>query len=107
MHHWPRPRFSGTVTPPAIDHRPSGAEQKFYPLAFSNFLAQWPSLRLLLRKAMQGAKTEDQIDTVNSNDMAVGEEFGQGVQGDAIGGIVEGRNQNEPVGDVEVGIAGG
>ena len=44
---------------------------------------------------------------MDADDLAVGEELGQGVQGDPIGGVVEGGNQDEAVGDVEVGVAGG
>ena len=56
---------------------------------------------------MQRAQAEDEIDAVDADDLPVGEKLGQGVQGDPIGGVVEGGNQNEAVGDVEVGIAGG
>ena len=56
---------------------------------------------------MQRAQAEDQIDAVDADNLAVGEELGQGVERNAIGGVVERGNQNEAVGDVEVGVAGG
>ena len=61
---------------------------------------------LLLRQAMERSQAEDEVDAVDADDLAAGEELGQGVQGDAVGGIVEGRDQDEAVGDVEVGVAG-
>ena len=62
--------------------------------------------RLLLRQAVQRAEAEDEVDAVNADDLAVGEELGQGIEGDAVGRIVERRNEHEAVGDVEVGVAG-
>ena len=42
---------------------------------------------------------------MDADDLAVGEELGQGVQGHAIRRVVEGRDEHQAVGDVEVGIA--
>ena len=45
--------------------------------------------------------------TVDSHDLAVGEQFGQNIERKAIVGIVEDRHQHQLVGDVEIGVAGG
>ena len=55
---------------------------------------------------MHRAEAPDQIDGMDADDLAVGEEAGQGVQSDAVGRVVEGRDEHEAVGDVEVGVAG-
>ena len=55
---------------------------------------------------MQGAEAEDEVDAVDADDLAIGEQLGQGIEGDAVGRIVERRNEHDSVGDVEIGIAG-
>ena len=62
---------------------------------------------VLVAQAVDGAKPPDQIDGVDAHDVTFGEEVLQGVQGDSVVGIVEGRNEDRPVGDIEVRIAGG
>ena len=37
---------------------------------------------------------------------AIGKELGQGIERDAVGRIVEGRDEHQAVGDVEIGVAG-
>ena len=51
-------------------------------------------------------RPEDQIGAVDAAHLAVGEELRQGVQRDAVVRVVEGRDEHQPVGDVEVGVAG-
>ena len=56
---------------------------------------------------MEGAEAPDEVYGVDADDVAVGEAAGYGVEGVAVVGIVEGGDQDEIVGDVEVGVAGG
>lgn len=42
---------------------------------------------------------------MNADYLAVGENFGQGVERDSVGGIIESRHENDSVRNVEVGIA--
>jgi hypothetical protein len=61
---------------------------------------------LLLGHAMECAEAPDEVDGVDADDLAAGEEFGERVESDAVVGIVEGGDEDEAVGDVEVGVAG-
>ena len=61
----------------------------------------------LLGEAVEGAEAPDEVDGVDADDFAVGEAGGDGVEGVAVVGVVEGGDEDEPVGDVEVGVAGG
>ena len=56
---------------------------------------------------MEGAEAPDEIDGVDADDVAVGEAGSDGVEGVTVVGIVEGGDEDEVVGDVEVGVAGG
>ena len=56
---------------------------------------------------MEGAQAPDEVDGVDADDFAVGEAAGDGVEGVAVVGVVEGGDEDERVGDVEVGVAGG
>src|ERR1700690_2439542 len=51
-------------------------------------------LRLLLRHAMQCAKTPDQVARVNGCNLAGGEQLRQRVERDAVVGMVEHRNKH-------------
>src|SRR3989441_4798529 len=62
---------------------------------------------LLLRHAVQCAEPPDQISAVDADDLAVGEEVSEDVEGEAVVGIVEDGNENEAIGNVEIGVAGG
>ncbi len=62
---------------------------------------------LLLGHAVEGAEAPDQIDGVDADDIAIREERGEGVEGDAVVWIMEGGHEDEAVGNVEIGVAGG
>src|SRR5512135_550678 len=85
---------------------------KFYSSIYPFFICHVSSnlrirpARLLLRKAVDRAEAEDEVDGVDADDPAVGEERGQGVERLAVGRVIEGRDEHQAVGDVEVGIAG-
>src|ERR1035437_6078811 len=68
---------------------------------------RYASRRLLLRHAVQRAQAPDQLRAVNAHHFPAGEVLAQYGQRRAIVGVVEGRCQHQPVGDVEVGVAGG
>src|ERR1700688_843716 len=63
--------------------------------------------RLLLRHAVDRAKSPDQIARVYRHYLARGKEFCKRVKGDAIIGIVEYRDQHRSIRDVKIGVAGG
>src|SRR5215475_10353141 len=56
---------------------------------------------------MNGAEAKDKVAAVDADDFAAGEMFGDRVEGDAVIGIVKNRDEDEFVGDVEIGVAGG
>jgi len=60
-----------------------------------------------LGEAVEGPEAPDQVDGVDADDFAGGEACGDDVEGVAVVGVVEGGDEDEPVGDVEVGVAGG
>ena len=62
--------------------------------------------RLLLREAMQGPQPQHEVDGMDADDVAIGEEVGERVEGFAVGGVVEGRDEDGPIGDVEIRVAG-
>ncbi len=62
---------------------------------------------LLLGHAVKGAEAPDQVYGVDAYDVAGGEAFGDDVEGVAVVAVVEGGDEDEVVGDVEVGVAGG
>ena len=61
----------------------------------------------LLGHAVDCAEAEDQVSTVDADDFAIEEIFRKDVQRNAVIRIVEDRNENEFVGNVEIGIARG
>ena len=63
--------------------------------------------RLLLRDAVHGAETEDEIAGVDAHHLARRKEAGENPQGHPIGGIVERRHEHHVVADVEVQVARG
>ena len=65
------------------------------------------SCGLLLGEAVEGAEAPDQVDGVDADDLAVGEATGDDVEGVAVVAVVEGGDEDERVGDVEVRVAGG
>ena len=58
-------------------------------------------------EAVEGAEAPDEVDGVDADDFAVGEAGGDDVEGVAVVGVVEGGDEDQAVGDVEVGVAGG
>ena len=70
---------------------------------YSEIVSCW----LLLGEAVEGAEAPDEVDGVDADDLAGGEAGGDGVEGDAVVGVVEGGDEDERVGDGEVGVAGG
>ena len=65
------------------------------------------SCGLLLGEAVEGAQAPDEVDGVDADDFAIGEAAGYDVEGVAVVAVVEGGDEDERVGDVEVGVAGG
>src|ERR1700676_3669638 len=62
---------------------------------------------LLLGHAVEGAEAPDQVDGVDADDFAGGEKLAQDLQRYTVVGVVEGGHQDQAVGYVEVGVAGG
>ena len=56
---------------------------------------------------MKGAEAEDEVTAIDAGDIAVGEEVGQGMQRDAVVGIVKSRYEDLLVGDVGGAAVGG
>jgi len=56
---------------------------------------------------VEGAEAPDEVYGVDADNFAGGEELGEDVEGDAVVGIVERWDEDQSVGDVEVGVAGG
>ena len=56
---------------------------------------------------MEGAEAPDEVGGVDADDLAGGEAGGDDVEGAAVVGVVEGGDEDERVGDGEVGVAGG
>src|SRR5262245_58798910 len=59
--------------------------------------------RLLLGEAVERPQAEDKIDGVDPDDLTARKEPCQGLERDTVGRIVEDRDQDEAVGDVEIG----
>ena len=57
--------------------------------------------------AVEGTEAEYEVGGGDADDLAVGKELGEFVEGEAIFGVVEGGYEYQLVGDVEVGVAGG
>ena len=55
---------------------------------------------------MEGAEAPDEVDGVDTDDLAGGEAGGDDVERAAVVRIIEGGDEDEAVGDVEVGVAG-
>ncbi len=62
---------------------------------------------MLLGQAMEGAEAPDEVYGVDADDFSGGEAGGDCVEGVTVVGVVEGGNEDEGVGDVEVGVGGG
>ena len=63
--------------------------------------------RLLLGHAVESAEAEDEVAAGDADDFAIGEKFGESVEGDAVVRIVEGGDDDDFVGDVKICVAGG
>src|SRR6476646_8228312 len=63
--------------------------------------------RLLLRHAVNRAQAPDKVSAVDADDLTIGKQISQDIERVAIVGVVEGRNQNQAIGDVKIGVAGG
>ena len=59
-----------------------------------------------MRQAVEGAEAPDQFRAINRDDAAIREKFRQGHFGDGVTRIVEGRQEDTFVRDVEVRVAG-
>jgi hypothetical protein len=55
---------------------------------------------------VEGAEAPDEVDGVDADDLAGGEAGGDDVESVAVVAVVEGGDEDEIVGDVEVGVAG-
>src|SRR5581483_3663428 len=60
--------------------------------------------RLLLGHAVDGAQSPDEVAAVDADDVALGEQIREDVEGYAIVRVVEHRDQHNAVCDVEVGV---
>ena len=56
---------------------------------------------------MDRAESPDQVTAINSDHLALREQVGQNIEGNAVVRVIEHRNQYQSIGDVEVGITGG
>ena len=56
---------------------------------------------------MDGAKSPDQISTINSHHVALGKDVGEDVEGDAVIGVIKNRDEHNSICDVEICVAGG
>src|SRR5215813_3334493 len=65
------------------------------------------SRRDLLSHAVDGAEAENEVAAVHANDFAVEEILGEDIERDAVVRIVENRNKDKFVGDIEIRVAGG
>ena len=61
---------------------------------------------VLLGHAVQSTQAPDQVYAVDADHLVAGKDLGQRVQRHAVMGIVEGRNQDEPIRNIKVGITG-
>ena len=61
---------------------------------------------LLLRHAVYGAESPDEVAGIDRDNLSRGEQRSQRVQGDAVVGIVEHWREHDAVRDVEIGVAG-
>ena len=61
----------------------------------------------LLRHAVEGAESPDEVAGINWHDVAARKHIGQGVECDAVVGIVEDRDQHRSIRDIEIRVAGG
>src|SRR5262245_8996303 len=66
--------------------------------AGGSVLARW----LLLGQAVQRAEPPYEVDGMDTDHLAVGEQLGQRAQGNTVGGIVEGGREHGVVGDLEI-----
>jgi hypothetical protein len=64
------------------------------------------ALWFLLRQTVEGAETPHQIDGMDADDLVVWHQRRERVEGDAVAWIVERRDDDDAIGDVEVRIAG-
>ena len=62
---------------------------------------------LLLRKTVECAESQDEIDGMNADDRPVGEELREYAERGSVPGIVERRDNHARVGDIEVRVARG
>jgi len=62
---------------------------------------------LLLGEAVEGAEAPDEVGAIDADDASVGEEVLQGVERGFVGGwIAIGWQENDVIGDIEIGVAG-
>ena len=61
----------------------------------------------MLRHAMNRAEAKNKVAAIDADDFAIEEVFRNDVEGEAIVGIVEGRDEHEFVRDIEIGVTRG
>ena len=64
------------------------------------------SCGLLLRHAVQSAQAPNEVYTVDTGDFPAREALSQDIQCEPVIRIVEGRDEDDSIGDIEVRIAG-
>ena len=62
--------------------------------------------RDLLGQAVKGAQAPDQIGAVDPDDPPIRKAGSQDLGGERIVGVIETREEHDPIGDIEIGIAG-
>src|ERR1700757_4957882 len=81
--------------------RPAAQTSASGPTWFLPVRADRPLPRLLLGHTMQRAEAPDQVAGVDGNDFAGREELGQNVEREAVVRVIEYRDENNAIRDVE------
>src|ERR1035437_94986 len=89
---------------------PLSASRDFVTASFSSIICVFSAINILrgflLGEAVEGTQAPDEVDGVDADDFAVGEAGGDDVERAAVIRSIEGGDQYQAVGDVEVGVAG-
>jgi hypothetical protein len=55
---------------------------------------------------VEGAEAENEVNAIDTNDLAIREELLESIEGDAVGRVVEDGYQYYRIGDIEIGVGG-
>src|SRR5712692_541643 len=103
----PRPRDTLPASHPATRPMSSHAIRDRGPTMKKKFMRCSFLGWLLLRHTVYRTEAENEVQTRDSDDGSGGEQAGECCEGDSIVWVIEGWNQDDPVADVEVGVARG